>query len=72
PHLCEEDNARMVNVALFQGSLTYPEIKSLIPSRPADAEDCPYCSGEVVDQNKLEQQSIICYCGGLGWVPRES
>jgi hypothetical protein len=72
PHLCEENNARMINVALFQGSITYPEIKTLIPSRPPDAEDCPYCGGEGTDPDKLEQHNIICYCGGLGWVPRES
>ena len=64
-----ESDERMRNVALYQGSLTYPELKSLIPARPADAKDCPYCAAKGFDPSSLGKQNIVCYCGGLGWVP---
>lgn len=64
-----EDDPRLVNIALYQGSITYPEIKSLVPERPTDARDCPYCAEKGIDPDSLEDQNIICYCGGLGWVP---
>lgn len=64
-----EDDQRLVNIALYQGGITYPEIKSLVPLRPAESKDCPYCVGKGIDPNSLEDENIICYCGGLGWVP---
>lgn len=67
-----EDDQRLVNLALYQGSITYPEIKALVPSRPAQAKDCPYCAEKGIDPNSLEDQNIICYCGGMGWVPVEN
>ncbi len=69
-NLREESDARMINVALYQGSLTYPELKALVPARSGDADDCPYCVEKGIDPTSLEQQQIICYCGGLGWIPR--
>ena len=72
PGLREEDNRRMVNAVLFQGSLTYPEIKSLVPARPADAGDCPFCTAKDIDPEVFKNETIICYCGGLGWVPAEA
>jgi hypothetical protein len=65
-----ESDERMRNVALYQGSITYPEIKDLVPSRPADAKDCPYCKG--IRPSSPDEQSVICYCGWLGWVPATS
>jgi hypothetical protein len=64
-----EDDQRLVNIALYQGGITYPEIKSLVPSRPAQSKDCPYCVEKGIDPGSLEDENIICYCGGLGWVP---
>lgn len=72
PQLREEDDRRMVNAVLFQGSLTYPEIGSLVPPRPTDASDCPFCAAKGIETETLESQNIICYCGGLGWVPAEA
>ena len=69
PCLREEDDPRLRNVALFQGSITYPEISSLVPARPAEARDCPYCAEKGIGRECLEQHNIVCYCGGLGWVP---
>ncbi|HEY7545099.1 MAG TPA: hypothetical protein VID27_09465 [Blastocatellia bacterium] len=63
---CDE---RMRNVALYQGSLTYPELETLVPARPDDAKDCPYCAAKGFDPSSLEEKNIVCYCGGLGWIP---
>jgi hypothetical protein len=64
-----EKDPRIRNMAVFQGSRKYPTLKSLVPPRRADALDCPHCLGT----GKLPEpmQNIICYCGGLGWLPGE-
>lgn len=72
PQLHTEEDVRMRNVALFQGSLTYSEIQSLVPDRPADADDCPFCAAKGFASERPESQNIICYCGGLGWVPAKT
>jgi hypothetical protein len=69
PQMRTEEDSRMINVALFQGSLTYPEIKHLVPVRPANAKDCPFCPSEGKPSANVEHQTMICYCGGLGWIP---
>jgi hypothetical protein len=70
PELRIEEDARLVNVALFQGSITYPELRELVPERPPEAEDCPFCTAKGIEPNALGEKEIVCYCGGLGWVPR--
>ena len=57
------------NSALFQGSQRYPELATLI-EKPPDAKVCSYCNGSgiPVGVEGLNTKSIICYCGGLGWV----
>jgi hypothetical protein len=63
-------------MALHQGSLLYPELGPLVPTRPADACDCPGCDGQGVSPEWVEYQRLtgreppLCYCGGLGWLPR--
>jgi hypothetical protein len=69
-----EEDARLRNMALYQGSLKYPELKELVPTRPPNARVCPSCNGTgthpIVWQMKPELRSaIVCYCGGLGWIP---
>ncbi|HEY0730448.1 MAG TPA: hypothetical protein VGD38_20355 [Pyrinomonadaceae bacterium] len=65
-----EHDPRIRNVALFQGSKKYPELELLI-EKPNDARVCEYCEGTGVDPyaKKLETDAIVCYCGGLGWLP---
>ena len=65
-----EFDPRLRNTALFQGSKKYPELISLI-EKPDDAQVCPYCGGTGIDsfEEKLKTNAIICYCGGLGWIP---
>jgi hypothetical protein len=65
------DDHRLINAALFQGSLKYPQLACLIPARPVGVRDCSHCGGtgklSVAMQRGLE--NLICYCGGVGWLP---
>jgi hypothetical protein len=65
-----EFDPRIRNTALFQGSKKYPELASLI-EKPGDAQVCPHCAGTGIDSyaEKLNTNAIVCYCGGLGWIP---
>jgi hypothetical protein len=65
-----EYDPRIRNIALFQGSKKYPELKVLI-EKPDDARVCEFCNGSgiVPGTNELDTGGIVCYCGGLGWVP---
>lgn len=66
-----EYDPRVRNLVLFQGSKKYPELKDYVPTRPDNARTCPSCGGTGVDPyaEKLNTDAIICYCGGLGWLP---
>ena len=67
-----ESDARIRNVALFQGSKKYPELRVLIPPRPSEARECPDCNGSGSMTTAREiglENGIVCYCGGLGWLP---
>jgi hypothetical protein len=65
------DDPRIVNLALYQGSLKFPELTVLVPTRPAAAMTCVHCGGEgklaLTKEPGLER--IVCHCGGLGWLP---
>jgi hypothetical protein len=62
---------RAVNLALFQGSLKFPELAVLVPTRPATATTCGHCGGggKLALANEPGLENIVCYCGGLGWLP---
>ncbi|HYV38716.1 MAG TPA: hypothetical protein VE988_23730 [Gemmataceae bacterium] len=62
-----EHDERIRNMVLFRASQKYPQLAALKPIRPFDAKICPHCSG--VGKVASIPRSIICYCGGLGWVP---
>jgi hypothetical protein len=66
-----ENDPRIRNLALFQGSKRYPELEQFIPPRPSAAKTCPHCHGTGVapEAASLGIGNIVCYCGGLGWVP---
>lgn len=65
-----EFDPRIRNLALFQGSRIYPELGALI-EKPEDARVCPHCEGTGMDSyaERLNTDAIVCYCGGLGWIP---
>jgi hypothetical protein len=63
-----EEDPRIRNMAIFQGSKKHPALRALVPPRPADARDCPHCGGRGALPAPMPE-NVICYCGGLGWVP---
>ena len=77
-----EDDTRICNMVLFQGSKKYPELRSLVPERPSNAVECPHCKGagtpgEIREYAKEKGKEslldvMVCYCGGLGWLPEGS
>ena len=69
PELPDE---RLRRVAIFRGTKKYPELITLIPHRPLGAPDCPHCEGHGrIDIPGVEPDTIVCYCGGLGWLTEE-
>lgn len=74
PHqLAVVSDERLRNVALCQGSLKYPELAAAVPRRTPDSIDCPSCGGTgtlpIAGKNVA---NVVCFCGGLGWVPSGS
>jgi hypothetical protein len=66
----QETDERLRNLALFRGAKKYPELKSLVPVRSTDSIDCPACQGlGKIEIPGIEPDVIVCYCGGLGWLP---
>jgi hypothetical protein len=60
---------RLRNIALYRGSLKYPELAPLVPVRPTNAVACTHC--EELAAIRREVRDIVCYaCGGLGWLPQ--
>ena len=68
-----ERDRRLCNIALFQGSEKYPELLHLITPRTLLDKDCPHCDGTGIHpiNATLRMGNILCYCGGLGWIPGE-
>jgi hypothetical protein len=57
--------------ALFRSISIYPELLTLLPSRPPEAIDCPRCEGTGVLELSLENRAlrnVECYCSGAGWL----
>src|SRR5262249_17155459 len=73
PHeLRIEQDERVRNIALYQGSLKYPGLSHLVPTRPSGAIPCPACdgTGRVRGLPNGLAEKIVCSCGGLGWLPK--
>lgn len=68
-----ETDPRILNIALFQGSKRHPELATLVPPRPDDAIECSHCDGTGIEKMtaSLGLDNFVCYCGGLGWLPKE-
>jgi hypothetical protein len=65
------EDERVRNVVLFQGSRRYPRLVGLAPIKTQNSHVCPYCHGSGTDpvSANLGLDNIVCYCGGLGWIP---
>jgi len=63
-------------MALAVGIERYPWLMELLPLRPADAIDCPYCkgAGEIVPANAVRGSAgLFCpACDALGWRREQS
>jgi hypothetical protein len=68
-----EKDQRIQNTSLYQGSKKYPELTELIPLRSSEDKECPHCkgTGTLAINAELRVENILCYCGGLGWLPKE-
>jgi hypothetical protein len=61
------------SIAYYAVSQRYPELESISPKRPASARDCRACGGTGRPDVPVHlQDSVRCWCGGLGWVPDEA
>jgi hypothetical protein len=62
-----------LNSIMFRASKRFPELASLVPERPYNAIECPACNGSGYPIGVPEhlRDSVICSCGGLGWIPNE-
>jgi hypothetical protein len=68
-----EREERLINLAFYQGALRYPYLRRLIPNRPLSARVCPHCEGRgKIELEGIDPNVIVCYCGGLGWLPESS
>jgi hypothetical protein len=61
----KEADAHWRRVALVRAAEKFPELRSLMPQRPSDAEDCKACQGK---GTVLKFQVTCGKCGGTGWV----
>ena len=66
-----EGEERIRNLVLFQAVRKFPELEPLMPKRPATAQDCDFCRGTgIVNELPPElAKDVLCFCGGLGWLP---
>jgi hypothetical protein len=70
------EDERERNLGLFQGSRNDPDLQFLVPPRPSDAIECATCKGTgrlvFPEDHQHLAEKLICYCGGLGWLPASS
>jgi hypothetical protein len=67
--LQDEHDERIRNMVYLQASLKYPVMIPLVPNRPRDAITCLSCDGSGTILLRGAFRNIICFCGGLGWLP---
>jgi len=67
-----ELETRVRRMAIYRGSLKYPDLQPLVQLRSRGSVDCPHCEGHGrIDLPGIEPNTIVCYCGGLGWLEQE-
>ncbi len=63
----EVNHPRMRHTILAQAAIRYPELEHLRPVRGPGDPDCTACSGT---GTRPSGSLNICWCGGLGWLPK--
>lgn len=69
-----ENNARIRNIAIVKGIERFPELLPFLPQRTYEDIDCPYCESTKKTRQAMPehlQDVLNCYCGGLGWIPKD-
>jgi hypothetical protein len=62
-------------IALAGAAEGFPELRGVLPSRPADAVSCPQCRGAGLERWEVESGKGVTFCGkcgGLGWLSEGS
>jgi hypothetical protein len=55
--------------AVVVGAEKYPELRPLLPIRPADTEDCDACAGQGrIGIAEIDHRFLCGRCYGLGWL----
>jgi len=65
----DEGDERIRNAVLFQANIRYPELELELPTKNESDQTCPYCGGSGRAPYSETIDNLVCYCGGLGWVP---
>lgn len=62
------------NVVLNEASKRYGELGFLKPEEQPESKLCPVCMGTGKPPGIPEEiaRTVVCKCGGLGWIPPES
>jgi len=65
---------RLRVITFYEASRRYPALAHLRPLRRSEDRICPGCqgTGQVPDIAPELRNQVICWCGGLGWVPAET
>ena len=56
------------NFVLFGAMRDFPELKFMLPQRPADATRCEQCGGSGVPPWAAGHPNVACTCVGAGWL----
>jgi hypothetical protein len=63
------EDLRERNWLLHEAATRYPELAHLEPRRGPRDPDCTDCRGTGRHPDVPKGSNIVCYCGGLGWLP---
>ena len=62
---------KWATLALAAGSLEYPQLRQLLPPRPATASNCPHCRGAGfirISAGGSDLKMMCMHCSGVGWI----
>ncbi len=67
------DDVRTRDVALAVGCKRFPFLERFLPRREPMDPTCPVCEGSGVEPltANVGLEGIVCWCGGLGWIPSD-